>query len=370
MKIINKISKNKLIISQLLLGGLLSLSLCQIQSVQAENQEKDQSFSEKIIGGVTSKQGDWQWMVALLKSGELSNFDRQFCGGTLIAPQWVLTAAHCADVYTDISVLLGQNNLLSDSGGEIISVTKIIIHPDFKGGVSEADIALLFLAKPSSIEPVSLGDNFDFQAELGQSAFALGWGVTYQGFFNDYYASDLQQVELPINNNIECGFNKVNQRFDNVICLDISHEKNTCSGDSGGPLLMFDNHTQSWEQIGITSFGTDKCATNGGYAVYTQVDKYKQFIDSTINSTSVDPEELLAKCANKYPDYVGQMSGSSFSCDNGLRICQNTTGGSVANITQLSVLRDNKSELLEYFIEDGENSQRNTISISDLGYCE
>ncbi len=369
MKIINKISKNKSIISQLLLGGLLSLSLCHIQSVQAENQEKDQSFSEKIIGGVTSKQGDWQWMVALLKSGEQSNFDRQFCGGTLIAPRWVLTAAHCADAYTDISVLLGQNDLLSDSGGEIIPVTKIIIHPDFKGGVSEADIALLFLAKPSSIEPVSLGDNFDFQAELGQSAFALGWGVTYQGFFNDYYASDLQQVELFIETNSRCD-SKINPEFDNVICLGISDEKATCNGDSGGPLLMIDAHTRSWKQVGISSFGTADCTYNGGIEVYTQVDKYKQFIDSTINSTSVDPEELLAKCANKYPDYVGQMSGSSFSCDNGLRICQNTTGGSFANITQLSVLRDNKSELLEYFIEDGENNQRNTISISDLGYCE
>ncbi len=319
-----------------LLSIMFVFSLVQVKNVNAKNRAGTSEIEEKIINGDRSEKDACPWMAHLTLTDETGR--RGACGGTLIDPEWVLTAAHCAEGMESIKVLLGQNDL-EGSGGENISVDEIIIHPDRDAETYYADIALLHLERPSSVEPVALANKFDFQNEIGNTALAIGWGYTFQDIifgidFGGTSPDNLEEVELTIKNNDTCkepGFTP-----ENVICLGVFDEKAICSGDSGGPLIFFSSANQRWEQIGITSFGLKECISSIGVNAFTPVDKYMQFIDSTISSTEKisnkeTSEEFLAKCVKKFPQYLGKRDGEAFACGNS-EVCQNTTGGELMDI--------------------------------------
>ena len=367
----NKLSKtinNKTINFLLLLGIFSALTLFQIKNVNAENGVDDSAVEAKIINGNQSKSDAWPWMALIVI--DLGNDRIGQCGGTLVAPQWILTAAHCVENLVRATVLLDRNNL-SGKGGEVISVSNYVVHPEYTFDIySDADIALLHLERPSSIKPVTLANDFDFELEEGNSALAIGWGITHQANVflgnKDISPKHLQEVKLLINSGAEC-----NNPYlpNNIICLGVYDEKATCSGDSGGPLLLFDPKSKNWKQIGITSFGSKDCSIQDGIDVFTQVDKYKSFIDSTINGTAQEetPEEFLAKCVKKFPDYLGAKMGEAFPCD-GEGICQNTSGGRLRDIKQLFIPNSNPEKMLEFF--DNTRKRWYPISFSDVGYCE
>ena len=116
--------------------------------------EPQKPNAPRIVGGREAEPGEWPWQIALIHAGGDPYLD-QFCGGTLISPLWVVTAAHCAEEAApdDLQVLAGIHNLVETDPGYVrLDVAEIIIHPDY-GLVNQydSDIALLRLATPAPI---------------------------------------------------------------------------------------------------------------------------------------------------------------------------------------------------------------------------
>lgn len=240
------------------------------------------SIQPKIIGGGNADAALVPWMAQII------NKDGFFCAGSLIAKDWVLTAAQCVfdEKSQNLQVIINRPNLKSRQG-ETIAVASVVVHPQFNRNTLENDIALLKLSQPSAITPVDTLPNFSSQDQDGKMAVALGWGTTSATRY--IFPTDLQQVALPITSNAICSKALVGIA-DSMVCAGFpAGGADACGGDSGGPLMVFDEESQTWRQAGITSFGESVCAAPGFYGVYTRVDRFNDFISSTICSPEAIP---------------------------------------------------------------------------------
>jgi len=237
-----------------------------------------QDLSQKtprIVGGREADPDSWEWMVAIVYADETSNYNGLFCGGALIHPKWVVTAGHCAEGETirTMEVVAGIHDLKNDTG-ERIKVKRIISHPSFDSDTLDSDIALLELEHEVSyaaISPVS-GDN----TLEDETAVVTGWGSTNPDGWEKYPA-DLQEVYIPIVSNQLCqNAYKLDDVTETMICAGYAEGgKDACYGDSGGPLMVWQDNT--WRLAGLVSWG-EGCAEPGYYGVYTRVSKFTDFI--------------------------------------------------------------------------------------------
>lgn len=259
------------------------------------------SVKPKIYNGTATNTQENPYMVTLLQSNQADAYQAQFCGGSLIAKNWVLTAAHCvfdsagkAQPPSAIDVLVNRS-VLSASDGERIGVESIISHEFYNAKTLDNDIALIKLKSPANATPIELLSEFSEQDSAGISAKALGWGATWQslwGYTADY-ADALQQVTLPIVSNQTCLKTTLNTGAgtltDNKLCAGfVNGSKDTCSGDSGGPLVVHDAASNTWRQAGIVSSGR-ACSGYGGYGIYTRVKNYKNLISDIICTAEEKP---------------------------------------------------------------------------------
>jgi len=233
----------------------------------------------KIVGGSASSATQWPWMAGLIEK-QLPTEDGLFCGGSLVAKDWILTAGHCVfgKKTNDFDVMINQP-LLNHHNGERISVADIIIHPNYDTLTLDNDIALIKLSKSSKNSPVRLISPYSILDNPGQFGLALGWGSLSAN--QEIYPVDLQQVFLPVIANTDCSV-YMEGITNNMLCAGYSlGVKDTCQGDSGGPLLVLDNRDNRWKQIGITSWGVG-CAIPNSYGVYTRLKNYAKFISEQI----------------------------------------------------------------------------------------
>ena len=250
--------------------------------------EPAQPNAPTIVGGHEAEPGAWPWQVALIDTGG-HPYDDQYCGGSLINPDWVVTAAHCADGSEpgDIQVLAGIHNLVAaDAGFVRLNVARIIIHPDY-GEVNQydSDIALLELAtsapfrSPSAaglpIAGVALAPE-NVGALVGFESTVTGWGNRQPGG-GDYPAA-LHEVEVPIVSNADCRAAYGNTITSAMLCAGLPEGgKDSCQGDSGGPLVVFSSTRSRWELAGVVSWGNG-CALPGVPGVYTRVSTFAHWI--------------------------------------------------------------------------------------------
>ncbi|XP_018412946.1 PREDICTED: transmembrane protease serine 2 [Nanorana parkeri] len=232
------------------------------------------NLNSRIVGGTMAQSGDWPWQVSLQISRS------HVCGGSIITPEWILTAAHCVEgkyAYpSQWSVYAGST---ARSGGSVYYVERIIAHPNYNTETKHNDIALMKLKTSitftsTTIKPVCL-PNAEMPWSNTQSCWISGWGYTYQGGTTSSY---LMAANVPLIDSKTCNRPSVYNGVitSSMICAGyLSGGIDTCQGDSGGPLVTKTNSL--WWLVGDTSWGTG-CANPNKPGVYGNVTVFLDWV--------------------------------------------------------------------------------------------
>ncbi|WP_181699752.1 trypsin-like serine protease [Chthonobacter albigriseus] len=267
----------------------------------AAQQPADETDGGRVVGGQKARKGDWPWQVKIFAPDpEERGRWGGHCGGSLVAPRWILTAAHCfagnrsgkQDLFArDLLIVAGETRvdkvITAGTDRTALKVANVIVHEGFDSKVFANDIALVELAEPSSAEPALLAGPDDAATiEVpGSMATVTGWGYTKSdhGWDEKYLPSELQEVEVPLVARSECraAYRETSMRMNPIderaICAGYKEGgKDACQGDSGGPLVAR-RGDGAWAQIGIVSWGAG-CAEASRYGVYTRVAAFRDWI--------------------------------------------------------------------------------------------
>lgn len=289
-------------------------------------QAADNAGTDRVFGGREVADGEYPFQVALLKAEDLtadpeSQYGSQFCGGTLIAAGWVLTAAHCMrdgghTILPDAFVVLtGTTDL---AAGQRAVVKSVFVNEQYNENSMDHDVALIQLTAPVNLKPVPL----DYGAAAAPaSAVVIGWGMNEDGKYPRHlletaidvvassecnigiktiYAKALRSSLTDLGNQYRIKSDEVTrigdelaQRIgdpltDTMICAGLkTGKRDSCYGDSGGPLVA--TIAGSPLQLGIVSWGEGpadseiKCGHADVYGVYSRVASFKGWIQAHLD---------------------------------------------------------------------------------------
>ncbi|QCX78430.1 Trypsin [Streptomyces sp. YIM 121038] len=235
-----------------------------------------------IVGGTEVSNDAYPFMVAVLDKGPGPVKDRQFCGGSLIAPDTVMTAAHCLVDDSrkpvkpkSIQTAIGRTVLSNSRQGQIRNVAKggILVHPRYLQGKDAYDVAFIQLSKPvRGISAVKLPtQGTDSLLRPGQKATVAGWGNTDTDL--THQPDRLRQVRVPILSHAECrtSYGEYDTKLN--FCAGVEG-KDSCQGDSGGPIFRKVPGREAPILIGVVSYG-EGCGDQGAPGVYTSTSSAK-----------------------------------------------------------------------------------------------
>lgn len=250
-----------------------------------------------------SEYGEFPWMVAVLREDKVmdSTLNVYECGGSLIAPNVVLTAAHCVANKQQDTLLVRGGEWDTQTRNELYPhhdrrVREVVIHERFNKGSLANDMALLILDQPfelaENIQPVCLppkNHNFD-----NSKCFASGWGKNIFGKEGKYQVI-LKKVELSVVPYQSCQSSLRTTRLGKRFVLDKSFTcaggvagQDTCRGDGGSPLVCpVPGNPNYYYQAGIVAWGIG-CGEQGIPGVYANVAVFRDWIDQQLSQRHVE----------------------------------------------------------------------------------
>ncbi len=248
--------------------GCAALALCMAAPAGAAEKPEKQP---RVVGGNVANYAEWPFVAAIYFNGQ------QGCGGTVISPTAVLTAAHCAEgeYPEDMAVGTGRRALSDSGSGETIGVADYSVHPGYHGG-GRTDFAVLNLERPTSAPAAQLaapGTDGTITAP-GSVLRVAGWGATTPKGYDPGSDVLLETNEVSMNRRAckrayRRGFKNRDQICTNGPRIGFGQNASSCFGDSGGP-LMADTPTGR-QLVGVVSFGGNRCGDPRYPSVYARV---------------------------------------------------------------------------------------------------
>lgn len=279
---------------------------------------EDRPDTEMIVGGHPAKPGKFPYQVRLYASAE---DEKGFCGGSIIDPRWILTAAHCVVTGSDEEgprtpvekVLVGYGSIDRTATTKLESEA-IVVHPLYldKAIASGSDVALIKLKHPiPGAKAVEIADP-DSEKELvtrGVKVTVTGWGAIWDPNDKDVvellskidpqadvteklnFPLKLHETDIHVMARDECRAIYEPQQLgvaDSEICaLKPRSVTNSCYGDSGGPLVVLAEKPRRYVQVGVVSWG-DRCGRVGNPNVFARVASFSDWIEKTMAESGVN----------------------------------------------------------------------------------
>eukprot|EP00591_Stephanopyxis_turris_P010101 CAMPEP_0195510034 /NCGR_PEP_ID=MMETSP0794_2-20130614/2796_1 /TAXON_ID=515487 /ORGANISM="Stephanopyxis turris, Strain CCMP 815" /LENGTH=888 /DNA_ID=CAMNT_0040637381 /DNA_START=33 /DNA_END=2699 /DNA_ORIENTATION=+ len=226
-----------------------------------------------IVGGTEATPFKYPYITNLIRRGNTF----PFCGGSLIAPNIVLSAAHCVEDNHDMVIQIGRHDFTnSDENYEQFDVVEFVSHPSYQSTTYDNDFALLKLSGLSTHRPVCIDDGIDLNVE--PSLKTMGWGTTSSG---GYSSPKLLETDLIYIRNDLCNIKYDGIISDSMMCAGL-HGKDSCQGDSGGPLIKKSSSLTSGDiLVGVVSWGFG-CAHADYPGVYSRISDQQDWIKNSI----------------------------------------------------------------------------------------
>ena len=274
----------------------------------ASNASDSITVAPQIVGGQNASAADYPWIAAILISAIPNARDAFFCGGTLVEPDLVVTAAHCmADIDSSeqVQVAIGVTDLRKLKVADRHSVAAYVVNPAYNPNTVDSDIALIRLTQPVSnatLPPITA--SLMTTVSDGQSVRVIGYGMINES--TGELPKVLQTAVMPYVDHARCD-QAISQYVDpgtfqpyhitnTQICAgDGQGRTDSCFGDSGGPLVATINGQPYL--TGIVSWGLG-CARYGSYGVYSEVGDFTDWIAAALDILYLDSKYFFG--------YVGE----------------------------------------------------------------
>jgi trypsin len=256
-------------------AGLLVVLASVFCGLGAIAQEEIKPPNRRIVGGEPTDISRHRWQVALEAKGQF------MCGGSIVAPQWILTAAHCFDEEPGPAgwrTKAGATNYVTS--GIWLNIERVVIHDGYNKDTHEHDIAMIHLRTPPAGQVIPLAPA-GLVVPVGQPLEVTGWGATSEGGPD---SRQLLKATVPLVANTTCNEPESYNGDVKAEMLCAGRKEggvDSCQGDSGGPLVW--RRADGPTLVGVVAWG-EGCAAKLKYGVYMRVTSYLDWIARVIAS--------------------------------------------------------------------------------------